>query len=36
MLIIVFIAAVGNSSAFLTNLPFHDIPKNVNHDSWLK
>ena len=28
--------AVGNSSPFLTNLPFHDFPKNVYHDSWLK
>ncbi len=28
--------AVGNSSPFLTNLPFHDFPKIVNHESWLK
>jgi hypothetical protein len=31
-----FQTAVGNSPPFLTNLPFHDFPKTVNHDSWLK
>jgi hypothetical protein len=27
-------AAVGNSSPFLTNLPFHDFPNYFNHESW--
>ena len=26
--------AVGNSSPFLTNLPFHDFPNYFNHESW--
>jgi hypothetical protein len=29
-----FRAAVGNSSPFLTNLPFHDFPNYFNHESW--
>jgi len=31
-----FGAAVCHSSPILTNLPFHDVPKMVNHDLWLK
>jgi len=26
--------AVGNSSPFLTNLPFHDFANYFNHESW--
>jgi len=26
--------AVGNSSPFLTNLPFHDFSNYFNHESW--
>ena len=29
-----FGAAVGNSSPFWTNLPFHDFPNYFNHESW--
>ena len=29
-------AGVCNSSPFLTNLPFRDFPKMMNHESWLK
>ncbi len=29
-------SAVGNSLAFLTNLPFHEFPKHFNHRSWFQ
>jgi hypothetical protein len=31
-----FVSAVGNSPPFWTNLPFHEFPKIVKHELWLK